>query len=228
MTEPQGHSGDGNARGLWIAFFGPDGVGKSAVIERLEENLAGAFCGCRRFHFRPRLGRRDVDRTPVTAPHGQSPRGLLLSLCKLVYWLLDCWLGYLVRVSPNTRRSRLVVFDRYLPDMLVDPVRYRLPSSAMRFAAAIVRLAPQPDLYVLLDAPAEIVQQRKREVSLAESQRQRLEYLNRFRSLPAALVVNADYPVAAVAENVASAIRSFMVHFPRPQKAALVANLRLD
>jgi thymidylate kinase len=109
-------------------------------------------------------------------------------------------------VLPVLRSTRLVIFDRYLLDLLVDPVRYRLPARAMHFAAAIVRLAPEPDLCVLLDAPAEQVQQRKQEVSLAESQWQRAAYLNLFRSLPRTLVVNADSPVEEVARNVTTAI----------------------
>jgi len=228
MTQAQSSSGDCATRGLWIAVFGPDGVGKSAVIERLQANPCGAFCGSARFHFRPRFGRGDLGRTPVTRPHAQRPRGLILSICKLVYWLLDCWFGYLFFVAPNLRMSRLVIFDRYLPDTAVDPFRYRLPASAMKFAACIARLAPRPDLSILLDAPAETVQQRKREVSPDESHRQRFEYLNMFRSLPASLVTNADGPIAEVVDNVTAAIRHFMTHSHRQQRPALVTDAQLD
>ncbi len=194
--------------GLWIAFFGPDGVGKSAVIERLPNELAGAFSGCAHFHFRPRFGARETEGEPVTAPHAQTPRGSLISYCKLLYWLLDCWLGYCFLVRPALRRSGLVIFDRYLPDLLVDPVRYRLPVSAMKFAFWLVKLAPQPDLWVLLDAPAETVQQRKPEVSPAESCRQHLAYLKLFESLRNALVIDADGPVEEVTREAAAKILS--------------------
>ena len=224
----QSCSSDRVARGLWIAVFGPDGVGKSALIECLEANPGDAFRGCTRFHFRPHFGCGDRGRDPVTQPHAQSPRGVVLSICKLLYWLLDCWLGYLFFVSPNLRRSRLVIFDRYLPDILIDPVRYRLPASGMAFAGYIAGLALQPDLCILLDAPAETVQQRKREVSPAESQRQRFEYLNLFRTLAYSLVVNADRPVADVADNVSAAMHHFMMDSHRQQRAALVADAQLD
>ena len=194
-------------QGLWIAFFGPDGVGKSAVIERLPNELAGAFSGCAHFHFRPRFG-REAHAEPVTAPHAQTPRGSLISYCKLMYWLLDCWLGYCFLVRPTLRRSRLVIFDRYLPDLLVDPVRYRLPVNSMRFALWLVNLAPRPDVWVLLDAPAETVQQRKPEVSPAESHRQHVAYLKMFESLRNALVIDADCPVEEVTRLVAAKILS--------------------
>jgi len=195
-------------QGLWIAFFGPDGVGKSTVIERLPNNLAGAFSGFAHGHFRPRFGLRQAQAKPVTAPHAQTARGSLISYGKLMYWLLDCWLGYGFKVRPALRRSRLVIFDRYVPDLLVDPVRYRLPVSAMKFASWLVTLAPQPDICVLLDAPAEIVQPRKREISLAETQRQRLAYLKFFEGSRKALVVDAGGPVEEVAREVAAMISS--------------------
>ena len=203
---PNPHKRRSSSRGLWVAFLGPDGVGKSAVIDRLPESLDDEFSGRTRFHFRPRLCLGKRERRPITAPHAQVPRGAFLSYCKLIYWLLDCWLGYLFLVLPALRRSGLVVFDRYLPDLLVDPVRYRMPASAGESAAKLVSLAPQPDLYVLLDAPAEQVRRRKQEVSFAESQRQRAAYLTLFRSLPRTLVVNADSPVTEVAHNVTTAI----------------------
>jgi guanylate kinase len=52
-------------RGLWIAFFGPDGAGKSAVIEELSGKLETSFVGITRFHFRPRFRRQGVDWPPV-------------------------------------------------------------------------------------------------------------------------------------------------------------------
>jgi len=197
-----------DSRGLWIAFFGPDGVGKSAVIDRLPAKLGGTFSGFHCFHFRPRFGRKTVA-FPVTAPHAQEPRGWLISTAKIGWWVLDCWLGYLFLVRPARRRCHLVIFDRYLPDLLVDPVRYRLPPTTIPVATWLVKLAPQPDVFILLDAPADKVQARKQEVTLAESQRQRQAYSKLFGSLPRALVVDADRPVGEVANAVATIISSF-------------------
>ena len=217
---------DPGSRGLWIAFYGPDGVGKSAVIGSLQAKPGGAFSRCLCFHFRPRFGGRAYERPPVTAPHAQSPRGLLITMIKLAYWLLDCWLGYLFMVMPATSRSQLVVFDRYLPDILVDPMRYRLPMSAGKIASVIVRLAPRPDLNVLLDAPAESVQRRKQEVSLAESQRQRVAYRKLLASLPNTLVIDASGPIAEVTQNVDTAILSVTLRATR--SSVPLADLRAD
>ena len=191
----------GKQRGLWVAVFGPDGAGKSAVIQRLAGDSSLPFRETQQFHFRPMFRRRWKESPPATNPHARSARGTLVSILKLLYWLADCWCGYVFIIRPARNGSGLVLFDRYLHDILVDPVRYRLPKSGLWFSRLVVRLAPRPDLCVLLDVPAEIVQQRKTEVSPAESQRQRLEYRDMFRSLPDAIVVDAVSPVDEVAEQ---------------------------
>lgn len=209
-------------RGLWVAFFGPDGVGKSAVIERLQSDTLDEILGpATRFHFRPRVGLRRRERPPVTVPHAQPPRGRLTSMIKLLYWLLDCWLGYLWLVRPAKRRSRLVMFDRYLPDLLVDPVRYRLPQSVMRFSGALVRLAPRPDLCVLLDAPAGRVQPRKREVSPAESERQRTCYLQVFAQYPGTLMVDANRSIDEVTQTVSTVLSQMRHSSPETRRLSL-------
>lgn len=219
-------SDNADRRGLWIVFLGTDGVGKSVVIEQVNEQLASAFDGGLQFHFRPRFCSRDRTRPPVTAPHSQPPRGLCLSVGKLLYWLADYWYGYLAVVGPALRHSKLVVFDRYFPDMLVDPCRYRLPQALVGFAQRLAAIIPQPDLYVLLDAPAEVVQHRKQEVAEAESRRQRAAYLRMFESLPCTLIVDATYPINEVAAQVSSAA---FVLLARPAtnslEASILANL---
>ncbi len=209
------------AKGLCIAFFGPDGVGKSAVIEQLQSRTGNAFKGYIRFHFRPYFGRVS-DRAPVTAPHAQRSRGMLLSVGKLIYWLLDCWIGYFAVVLPARRSGNLIMFDRYLPDILVDPVRYRLPAGTLSFAKALARRAPQPDLYILLDAPVESVRRRKQEISVAESQRQRAAYRKLFESLPNVFIVDAGRSIGEVVAEIAAAISPLS---RRPESPAL-ANLR--
>ena len=209
-------------RGAWIALFGPDGVGKSAVIEQVAAQLGSAFHDISQFHFRPHFGRQAGDRQPVTDPHGRPPRGLLISIVKLIYWLLDCWYGYMLIVYAR-RRSRLVISDRYFPDILVDPRRYRLPASSARVAQWLCLWAPRPDLGILLDAPAEIVQQRKAEVSLAESERQRRAYLSLSELMPITQVVDANRPVQKLTQEVCAAILASALH-PPPQRPDVLIN----
>ncbi len=197
--------------GLWIAVFGPDGAGKSAVIDQLTHQLDSSFSGIVGFHFRPQFRRHAVERPAVTKPHAKRPRCTLLSLAKLIYWLLDCWFGYLVTVRRAVAGSQLVIFDRYLPDILIDPLRYRLPAGSLPLARMLLPMAPCPDLCILLDVPAEVVQGRKQEVSPDESQRQRSAYLAMFEALPNTLLVDADCPVEQVTSQVINGLFSFMI-----------------
>jgi len=190
--------------GLVVALLGPDGAGKSSVIERMMEDLAPVFRRVRSMHLRPRMRwwRRGREDLPVTEPHAQPQRGAGASTLKLCLFVLDYAAGYLLRIWPDRCRSTLVAFDRYLHDMLVDPRRYRYggPPALARWAAHLV---PQPDLWIVLDAPAEVLQGRKPEVAGEESERQRADYLRLARRLRSAEVIDATgapHLVAAEAE----------------------------
>jgi thymidylate kinase len=164
------------AAGLCVGILGPDGSGKSSVIERYVPALAGHFSGVEYFHLRPYLlGGTAQARTPSTDPHGRPPRNVLVSTVKLLYLWADYVLGYYFRVRPLLASGRLVIFDRYYHDLLIDPRRFRY-SGSMRFASLLAHLIPLPDLMLVLDAPAEVLQARKQEVPPAESARQAEAY----------------------------------------------------
>jgi thymidylate kinase len=103
------------------------------------------------------------------------------------------------------RKSALLICDRYYHDLLIDPARYRYggPEWAAR---GVARLMPQPDLWVLLDAPAEVLQARKREVSFEETCRQRDAYLSFIRDQRDCAVVDAAQPLDRVIADVEAAI----------------------
>jgi len=185
------------ARGLWVAFLGPDGAGKSTVIERIERDLADCFSEVRRFHLRPHFGLRGPDGPPVLDPHGRRPRGRLGSLAKLGWWWADAVLGYAIAVRPVLRRHGLVLFDRTLDDVVVDPHRYRYRGSAA-LARAAARGAPRPHVVVVLDAPDAVLRDRKREVAPEETARQRRAYRALASRLPGAVLVDASRAIDEV------------------------------
>jgi thymidylate kinase len=63
-------------------------------------------------------------------------------------------------------------------------------------------LIPKPDLFILLDLPAEVARSRKAEVPLDEARRLRQRYLDLTQSLPNAHVVDADRPLDEVVAEV--------------------------
>ena len=192
--------------GGWIAIIGPDGAGKSGVIDAISEQFRFAYDRVKRFHLRPKTLRPGSGtQQVVTNPHARPPRGILLSVLKVLFLMADYWLGYALCIAPAMRRSQLIVFDRYIYDLVVDSkrVRYGGPAWILRLAA---RLVPHPDLVILLDAPPEVLWARKREVPFDEVVRQRLEYCRVARKLPFAKIVIAAQPLADVIHDVDCAI----------------------
>jgi thymidylate kinase len=200
--------------GLFVAVLGPDGAGKSTVIEGLRKEMAGAFRRTARFHLMPGLLQRPSNSGPVTDPHGKPPRSWLFSLLKLAYYWLDYTLGYWLRIRPLLVRSTLVLFDRYYDDLLVDPRRYRY-EGPMWLARLAGRLIPRPNLFIFLDLPAELTHTRKPEVALDEVRKLRDHYLALARSLPNATVVDASRPLEEVIAEAERIVLSYMEHRTR-------------
>jgi thymidylate kinase len=199
--------------GLWVAVLGPDGSGKSTVIENMQAALAMGFRRTARFHLRPQwLRGTSAGEAVNTDPHGQAPRGVLASVAKLIFFWADFAIGYWVRVRPLLVRSTLVIFDRYYSDLLIDPRRFRY--SGPRWLARLVgALIPMPDLMLILDAPAEVLRARKQEVSAEETARQAEAYREFAGSKAArgrAVLVNAAAPVDEVVHACAEEVLTRM------------------
>lgn len=203
-------------RGLWVVLLGPDGAGKSSVIAGIGDGRSAGFPGSQTYHLRAPLLRSGEESPANCDPHAQRPRGTLISAGKLIYLLLANWMGYVVKVRPQLAQGKLILFDRYFSDCLVDPKRYRLPASCLGMAELVARLLPKPDLSVVLDAPATVLQQRKCEVTPAESERQRKDYLMRLASEPNVVVVEAARPLVDVVEDVQNCMIEFhLTRLPR-------------
>ena len=194
--------------GLFVAVLGPDGAGKSTLIEGLRKELAGAFRRTAQFHLMPSLLRRQGDSGPVTDPHGKPPRSWLASLLKLAYYWLDYNLGYLLKVCPALAKSTLALFDRYYDDLLIDPRRYRY-GGPMWVARLLRRLIPRPALFLVLDVPREQLLERKQEVAPEELERQVRAYREFAANTPNAVLLNGS---ASVEEVVAQARDALLEH----------------
>lgn len=151
--------------GLSVQLLGPDGCGKSSVIERLYETFSHAVPRVLVGHFRPQWGRGIHAPTGNASapPHGKRPRSPIGSLLKAVYYALDNVIGYWLFIRPHLVKNAVYLSDRGYADMLIDPIRYRMvcPAGILRVVGWIV---PRPDLTIVLDAPPEQLLKRKQEV----------------------------------------------------------------
>jgi len=195
--------------GLHVAFLGADGSGKSTVIEHTIAALAPAFRRTCVMHLRPAIGLGKSNGGPVVDPHGKPPRSWVVSVVKVFYFLFDYAAGWWAIVRPQLVRTTFVIFDRYYHDLLVDPKRYRY-GGPMWLARWVGKLIPKPDLWILLDAPAEALQARKQEVPFEETARQREEYLKLVKGMKNGVVVDASQNLDDVVTEVNAAILRFM------------------
>ena len=156
-------------KGLFIAFEGADGVGKSTIINKtipklMEEN---AFHEYLYFHWKPIKKEICFNQIPsfvAQDPRGKVPRNSIASLFFLFYHYICYIYGYFFIIKPNLRKNRLIIADRYTYDIFLDPTRFRinLPRWILRL---FIRMVPQPHKTVALVAAPEVIISRKPELS---------------------------------------------------------------
>jgi thymidylate kinase len=187
--------------GMHVVFLGPDGVGKSTVIERVQQNVADAFLHMNYQTFARSL----LPNKPKESPHALPPRGFAASLLKAAWWANCYTLGYLKSVHPTRARGGVVINHRYLLDAIVDPKRYRY-AGPMQLLKYIWAVAPKPDLVVILDAPPEVIHRRKQEVPFEEIARQREAYRTLAGSIPFARIVDTSQSLDKTVDDVTALI----------------------
>lgn len=185
--------------GKVVAFLGPDGAGKSTVLELVQTQLsAQGVSHCYRYfapgyleRYRPK-----GDGSITTNPHEGRQYGPVLIVAKISLMLFEFRMG----LRRLRREHDLALFDRYIHDLLVDPKRYRL--GHMRWwMRTMLRVAPTPDLLVIISAPPDVIQARKQEVPPEETVRQVAAYEALTEAVPNAVIIhNIGTPQAAVSE----------------------------
>lgn len=169
--------------GYVIAILGTDGSGKSTIINNISPILNEGFHnGIIYNHLRPNvipdLGvvmgkKKKADEVKVVSnPHSEKQSGLVGSLVRWGYYMIDYTLGYLKDVYPVIHtRSKIFIFDRYYYDYYIDQKRSKtnLPKWIIKFGEFFL---PKPDIILCLGGDPEKIYNRKPETSLEEVRKQ--------------------------------------------------------
>jgi thymidylate kinase len=182
--------------GAVLSVVGPDGSGKTTLIDAL---LQGALAGRPIMRLRKvgTLPRRTMPGITVTEPHKNPPYPFGLSYLKTAYVFCDYFLGWWLRIRPFVKSGGWVIVERGWWDIAVDPRRYRM-STPSRLLWALGRLQPLPDLLLILEAPAEVVYARKKELTMEELDRQMRAWRKHLPAKQKHLFIDATRPVDEV------------------------------
>lgn len=219
-----------------VALVGSDGSGKTTITRRVGTSMPfpvktmymgvnlemnEAMLPTTRFalELKRALGRRPdmvaassgVTAAPARRRSGGAAAGIK-SVVKIANWVAEEWFRQLLAWYHSKLRGRVVLFDRhffadyYAYDVAVKP---RRTMSRRLHGFILANLYPKPDLVIYLDAPAEVLFERKGEGTLESLERRRREYLELGEVLDGFAVVDANRPLEAVTRDVAGAIESY-------------------
>jgi len=198
-----------STRGAVLSVAGPDGVGKSTLIDAL---VAEELDGRRIMRIRKVgiLPRRTVPGAVVVEPHKDPVYSAPVSFAKVGYVFFDYLIGWALRIRPFVRSGGWVVLERGWWDMAVDPRRYRM-SVPVSLMLRLGRLLPKPDVLFVLEAPPAIVYARKQELTLEELARQMRVWRELLPSEQSRTYLDAALPSVEVVASARQCISSMRV-----------------
>lgn len=166
--------------GISVAILGPDGAGKSTVID----HVAAQFPDCRVFY----LGAYPKGRAPQTRLPGV---GTVVVAGRLV--------GCGMQAAAQRRRGRTVLLDRHPMEVAYGPPTRSWPTRARRWL--IAHTVPAPAKTLVLDGPPELLHARKQEHRVEAIAAMRARYLH-LAAERGAVVIDVRAPLDAVVARV--------------------------
>ena len=216
--------------GMSIAFLAPDGGGKTTTIELVKEKSWGVFHGRKTLYFRPRLFKnpgsymvigKHGEAATNENPHGKKKHGIVKSLLRFHFYNLDYIFGTLLKIYPMKIKKNLVIFDRYYYDYYADMERYQYSLSSF-YAKFWSWSIPKPDITFVLDAPSEVLYDRKPELTKEEIELQRKAFNELVNDNN---IVRVD--VTQTPDKVAEDITRYIIQY-KAEKVADLLHVKVD
>ncbi|MCI5055475.1 MAG: hypothetical protein MRY83_05155 [Flavobacteriales bacterium] len=162
------------SEGMLITFSGVDGAGKSTVLENLKEKLQSKY---RKevvvLRHRPSIlpilsawkyGKDKAEKMAVsTLPRTGNNNSLLSSVLRYTYYLADYIIGQWAVRFKYLSRGKIVLYDRYYFDFIVDGKRSNLDLPNW-FTKMAYRFIDKPKLNFFLYAKPQVILERKQEL----------------------------------------------------------------
>jgi thymidylate kinase len=201
-------------RGLSVALLAPDGAGKSTLAKELTRDL---FLRGRLIYMGANIEASTIG-LPTTrwlhrrlkASNGKlkkrNPNWLMLKALSFVNRLIEQWYRAGAAIY-HLMSGRLVVFDRYFYDSWINPAKRGFNTPWKRLRRTLFEsICPTPDLVILLDAPGQLLYDRKHEHTPEWLEQQRRAYLALKDRLPQMRVIDATNQAEDVKREVTALI----------------------
>jgi thymidylate kinase len=220
-----------------VALLGPDGAGKSTIGRKLEQisplpakyvymgvNLESSNLVLPTTRLLLEVKRARGKRPDITVPrpHPQYTSQVrrkpakrfpaLRATLRFVHLITEEWFRQLIVWYYEFRGYYVILdrhfyFDYYAHDILNDDPHRPLYSRIHGFM--LRKLYPKPDFVIFLDAPSEVLFERKPEGTLESRERRRQEYVQLQSAVKAYAVVDVSRPEEEVLHEISELIVKF-------------------
>jgi thymidylate kinase len=230
-----------------VALVGGDGAGKTTVAKGLEQVCAAPvkylymglstqssnlalptsrlvrYLRLRSYRTAVTSGTIAADATPSRDLHYGGPeRGTLWITVRALNRLAEAWYRQLLSLSYRLR-GYVVVYDRHFlfetaPEAGQSEAKKRRRVEA--FEHWVIRqFYPRPDLVIFLDAPAQVLYERKGEASPEHLEKRRRAVLRLGRQMPNFVRVDATQPPATVLAEVTQHVEAYCASLNHGKKS---------
>ena len=150
---------------LIIVIMGLDGAGKTTLINELKIELSGVFnvkttyMGWHNFYLWPIKVYRNFKYKNIDTKKRKSLTHPIkrVGLFENIIVFIELYSRYLSSILD--KNTEIIIFDRYFYDTIIR-------SKNHFFETILITLVPEPNLFLLLDAPNNVLYSRKKEISV--------------------------------------------------------------
>ena len=127
---------------------------------------------------------------------------MVFSFFKIIYWIIN----YQIFTILNYNSKKIYIFDRYVYDVMIDPLRYRFSLSKI-VITKIIKFAIKPDLIVLLTGNPKKIYSRKKELTLKDTIKLNNKYIKFVKKFDVKIILNCLYDIDTNTNKILSYIK---------------------